>query len=325
MGCPGLGINSWCSVKKEVTYGTNPGSPTSFLKLIDESLNCDLSFQQLPAASQTDVRMYKGNKRVQGDLQPEFHYEDAGLILQAGLGGVTTTGPTDTAAFDHKFTFEDTLPSLSIQVSKGNIPSDKVFLYTGCKVDQLRLEWTGEDVLRLRASLVCQNEAPNTAKEGTVSYATLPVYNYHLDTTFTTLCGVSMPRVKSGSIIVNNALSKERFFVGNELIEEPCRDGKRIVEGTLLLEFEDLSAYTAYTTPTQGSLALKWDSNIIIPDCASTTYKIQIALAGVYIKGETPKVTSAGIIELPLSFQMSTTPGAGTCYINLTNGETTIT
>jgi len=325
MTCPGLGVNSWISIVKESSYGVNPGSPNDYLRIVSEQMKVDMGKKALPAITGIDPANFAaGNKVVAGDIEPLLLWESCGSFMEGGLGAVDTDSDSPVAdAHTHNFSYEETLPSYSIEVSKGNIPAGKIFEYVGCKINQLRFDWNEADVLRLIASIMAKDESANQTASGAPSYAStaLSINHFLLDESITTLVGSAGTKCKSGSMLVNNTLGN-RFLQGSKLTAEPCRTGKRIISGHLVVEFEDLTAYDAFIDDTAGAFRVKWISESFIT--GTTPYSLEMNLAGTKLIGDTPVANSEGILETTFGFQNYGIPSSGTSNIKLVNGETAI-
>lgn len=326
-----LGALSWISLEEEATWGTSPGSPGAdgYARIHGESITNDKGIAPITSVL-GDVgvnRIVEGFNRIGGDVEPEMLYEGVPWVLtKHGMGDVQTAADSPvTGAHTHVFGLgaaSDVLPiGLTVEVKKGDVEAGEVFLYTGGKVSQLVYNFTPEDLLRMAATLVFEDEVAGTAEStATPTYAAdAPVYWFHAGTL--TLAGSALP-FKSGTLTINNNIADDRFNFART-ISEPVRNGKRQVTGSVVAEFADLTLYDKYTAFTSGAFSLTFTSEIFI--VGSTPYSVAFSCPDVYITGSTPVVNTEGIIEATFDFvARDNGGGTGEMTLTVTNGETSI-
>lgn len=315
MGTPGLGFDSWVAFAEETTYGTNPGSGWFYARLISEGLGVEESEKPYPGLALTERDIYKGHRVVGGALEPEFMFGGLGKLLKFCLGGYSFQADTpETGANTHTFTLAQDLPSFTAAVSKGDVPSGKVFLYEGGIVDSWELKQAEEDWLHLAMNLFARDETPNSAAPGTPSYPSdLPPLFSMRGTV--TVAGQSLD-VSEWSVAGANGL--ERRFLQARYTQKPVRGRRAEITGSVRGEFQDLTHYNLFLNGTGGSFSLSVESDQIV--AGTTKYKLTVSGSSCKLTGETPKVGGEGPIELALQFRLL---GTSPVSIELINGDGT--
>lgn len=319
----GHGRDSWGSIVEEVTYGTSPGTGETYFEIISESLKQEIDIKSRRSLrGVSDRKTTLGNKVVGGDLALDLNFEGLGLLLKHAMGGYAFAADTPVAgANTHTFTLSDTLPTgLSIEISKGNIPSGDVFLYQGVKVNTLEFDLTPDEIIQLTCGLIAQTETADGAASGSPTYPSdLPVEWRYAGSL--TLAGETTLDFEAGKIALDNML--RRRFLMHDTTREPDRDGRRKVTGEAVVEFEDLALYNKYVAGTTGTLALTYTSDEFVT--GATPYSMAITMPKIQLTGLPPEVSGEGPITITWPF-LSLHDGTSTdaLTIAIVNGETTL-
>jgi hypothetical protein len=305
MTLPGEGYDSWVSFKEESTYGTDPGGARDFyLRLVTESMKKAMNPQQYPGMNGPGVRgHFTGNIIVNGEVAVEFHYEGAGKLLKWAFGGYAYAVDTPEAgANQHTFSFDNdsTIDSFSMEISKGDIPSGDVHLYTGCIINSITLSWANQELVGLSINVIAQNETVDGAAVGSPTYADDHPVLWHF-TGQLTVVGSGSQDMKDGSITIAHNMTEDRFLMG-QTIAQPVRGSHRLVTGQATLEFADLTLYNKYVGGTKGSFALAFTSTELIT--GATYYSLTLAGTDSLLTAAEPVVNSPGPIDLPINFQL---------------------
>lgn len=319
---PNEGHKSWGSIVEESVYGTSPGAGESYFEFVSEDMKDETPI--VPSKSLRGVthrNVFQGNRIVGGSaLTLEALFEGCGLFLKGAMGGYAFQADTPAAgANTHTFTLADTLPSYALEISKADVPTGKTFLYEGCKMNTLVMGIEEENPLSLVMGIIAQKETPNTTASGTPTYPDwLPILSRFTGTL--TLAGTASLVYKSGTINLDNKLA--RRFLLSQLTKEPKRDGKRMVTGTAILEFDDLNLYDKYKAGTPGSLGVVFTSDTLIT--GTTYYTMTISMPNIYLTGRTPTVNSEGVVEAPFDFHSIYGTSSDALSIIIVNTEATL-
>ena len=317
---PGSGYKSYSSVIEETVYGTDPATTRDgYLRLVTEGLTCDESVTDVPGLGTRDVReTYQGQRIVGGPIDVYPGYEGAWLyLLKHALGDYDYSVDTpESGAYSHTFSVADDLPvGLSIEMMRGEIPAGNVFLYTGCKVDQMTLAWESGGLLTCSVAIIAQDEAEDTTEQDDATYAAdLPIKYNHVSTI--QIAGDALA-ISSASIVIANGL--ERRFLMGRITQDPIPGAARQITGQLTAQLEDLTSYTKYKGHTSGTMDLLWEGDIIGSTAAKYTLRMQAPVSR--LTAATPNVTGFGVIEMPVSFKIE---AASQMTVVVYNEQTTL-
>lgn len=298
---PGYGRDSWGSVVEEAEYGTTPGTGETYFEIVSEDVKLKCSPIKRKSLRGVSPRFtYLGHKTVGGPINLDMLFEGLGLFIKHGMGGYDFTADTPVeGANTHVFTLADTLPTgLSVELCKGNIPSGKVFLYEGGKVDTLDFKFADEQCVGMDVGMIFQSETPNTAASDTPTYPGDHPVLYHYAGTLT-LAGTASLNFKSGNIMLNNNLPKDRFLM-SQSTREPLRNIGREVTGAFTIEYADLALYDKWLVPTTGALTLAYTSTEMIT--GTTPYTATFSMVKAQLAGEPAVVQGEGTIEVTYPF-----------------------
>lgn len=294
---------SWISFKEEATYDTDPGGARDgYARVITDGLTAEENPQDYPGLGSRDVRgIYHGHKIVGGDVEPLVTFEGGWLyLLKHAFGDYTFTADDQTTgANKHEFEMLDDLPTgLAIESCKADVPTGDAFLYTGCKVNNLALSLDAEGLLRCVASIIGATETPDGAIIASPTYPADKIVKFSY-TSNLTVAGSSID-VKNFSLAVNNGL--ERRFLLSRTTKEPLPNAKRILTGSAVAEFEDLTHYNKYKAETEGAFTVVLTSTEMA--AGTEPFKITLYSAASHLIGGTPTIQGDGVVELPLSWRM---------------------
>ncbi len=298
----------------EVTYGTGV-TPTAFLPLVSESLTAQR--ERLESAGiiagrrvLTSDQWSPGNVTVSGDVELELYNRGLGPLFRVMFGDVSTTGA---GPYTHVFTPGDLAgDALTVQVGRpGTAGTVHPFTYTGMKVGSWELACAAGEIATLKLAMVGRDETTATALASATYPATIKPL--HFDHAAVSLAG-SPVLVKSFTLAGDNGLDAGRRFLGDDLIAEPLEAGLRTYDGTLDVEFVDLTQYNRYVNASEVALSIVFTSG---------TDTVTIA-ANMRLDGETPNVSGTELLAQTVGFK-AVASGADATAITATlvNGDAT--
>jgi hypothetical protein len=298
----------------EVTYGTAV-TPTAFLPLVSESVTAQR--ERLESAGiiagrrvLTSDQWSPGNLTVSGDVEVELYNRGLGKLFRVMFGEVATTGA---GPYTHVFTPGDLAgDALTVQVGRpGTAGTVHPFTYSGMKVGSWELSCSAGEIARLKLSMVGRDETTATALASATYPATIKPL--HFDHAAVTLGG-SAVQVKSFTLSGDNGMDDARRFLGDERIAEPLEAGIRTYDGTLDIEFVDLTQYTRYVNATEVALSIVFTSGL---DSVTLT-------ANVRLDGETPTVSGTDLLAQSVGFKAVASGNDGTAITaTLVNADAT--
>lgn len=327
---PGQGYNSWASVAPElVAYGTKSASTYHYFSFANESIKAERE-----NTIQKSLRMgtigglqrftYQNVKKVGGDITMEMNYQGMMQFLKHALGTYTFVADTPVAgANTHTFTLGNTLPNygLTMELLRANIPSSKVFLYLGGRINQLAINFNTGEIMTLVASMVFKDEQTDQTPSATPTYASdYPVLWRYAGSLI--LCGETAVPFSGGSLKLNNNLTTDRYLMSH-LLPSPQFAGLRELTGEIVGEYDSLALYTKYMAQTRGRVDLTFTSDSLI---TGTTYRsMRILVENAILEAGTPNVDDPGIVPYTLPWRAIYDGTLNPLVITIVNSEATLT
>ena len=295
MAAPGRGFESWVGMGEETGGYAVAATRTDFIEIITEGPKV-----VSPPIKKASLRgfqprgFFQGTKPVDGDIETEWFYQGAELLLKTFFGDVVTTvAGGETIVFDHLFTPVKVLPSLTLEIFR----DQKSFLYPGSKIGQLGYNLVVNQVQRFVYSVMAQDESQLGSPSSPVfPTELLPVFHQAK----VEIDSAEHPAVDF-NFTANNSLAGERFKLGSRLRKEPVRNDIMNVTGAFTDEFVDLVQYDKFIAGTPFNLKLTVTDTIMIGVAAFNTVIIEFPRA--VFTGETPGVTGPGIIPQNFPFE----------------------
>jgi hypothetical protein len=298
------GIDTQLGVAEEVTYGTYV-APTRFLTFISESMKLNIDRNEskgLRSGQKYDrTDQWKaGKRRAAGSLQTEVGNKGFGLLFKHALGGIATTA--DGTGKKHTATPGDLFgKALTVQIGTPDVSGTvQPYSYMGSKVASWGLSQPVNDFLLMTLGLDAQDES--TAQ--TLAAATAPAETelFHWSGLVVTVGGSSFDAL-SFDFNQDNGLNVDRHHLrGSTLKKEPIEAGKRQASGTLVGEFENLTAYTRFVAGTTATIIATWTA-VATYDTAKP-FKLVLTLQNCRFDGDTPDVGGPDVVQQSLPFKV---------------------
>jgi len=254
----------------------------------------------------------QGTKEVGGSVSFELANVDFATLLTHMMGTVATSG---SGPYEHVATPGDLEgKSMSWQVGRPDSSGTvRPFDYAGCKIGSWTISAEVGSIATMDLDLVGMTEATGGTL-ATASYdATWEPFVF--TEASLTLAGTSIATVRSLSLTGTNAVER-RVRLGSGTSKEPLQIGRRTYEGTVSMDFDDLTEYAKYVAGTQVALVALFDNGT---DTLTITCNVQYT-------GETPVVGGQELLEQSLPFRaLHATSDASAITLTLSNTETAAT
>ena len=306
-------LESFLQLKKETVWGTPVGANVRVPVLswdVQPSYDSHDSGMITGAAGQAAPLW--GVKRVAGKATFEGGYGGQDQMWYGALGGVTAvSGAADPWVV--RFTPSATIPSFTAEVGYGDIPTGKVFVFSGLKVNTLDFSWDASSGLsNMSVDLIGENEESTTTTGTTTTAATTTVTHEPIQvmsqvTTHNVGFGAySAYCVRSGNIKVERFLSANRICVGSTTVKEPVPTQPMKVSGTFNVEFTDRVAYEAFVAHTVETVTqFKWTGT------AANVHYIDIVMPKVVYTSALPPIQSGDVLVAPINWIAYGSAGSG--------------
>ena len=326
-----LGVDGYQRYQKETTYGTGvvssmidlPVKNNSLMKAMVENIeNQNLLASRLKQAPNSGRVVVNGE--VSMDLAPTL----LGDLLEIFLGGATSSGPTDTAAYTHYWLSPDSgeriAESMTFQQAVG---ADTAVTFDGVKIVGMTLSGAvGENVL-ITFEVVGQGYIEDVARIGSFSYpTTIPFSFITCSLTEASAGAISM---NSFSATIDLGYEKERFKLGSAELVNPVFTTIPTCTFSCNIDADEQWVENA-RDHTALDLTLTLTHATTIPSASSTKYTLILEMPGCRLAPETAIENSSERLSMDLEFEAgyggSTTNGTDKMFeISLIDGDATHT
>lgn len=303
-------MNAQLGYVAETTYGTRV-APTKFAEFVSETLK--LTIERINGRGLRPGRRVllsqqwvPGRRSSGGEIEMELLNTGTGLLWKHAMGATATVAGTGFST--HTYTPADlqTL-SMTMQVGKPEVGGTvRPFDYLGAKIGAWEVSCSAGELARAKFTVLAQDESTAFA----LATATYPTN--HVPLAFTkgvlSIAGSGVD-VKRATFRVDNGLADDRFFLRNSAFrKQPLENAKRAATGSLVADFESLTAYNRFVNANEAALSLKFSGADIAGSSPLTPFSFEI-VANVRFDGETPAVGGPELLEQPLQF-MAVASGA---------------
>jgi hypothetical protein len=295
------GIDAQIGFVKESTWGTYL-APNRFTEFNSESIK-----RIIDRIDSAGIRAGKFNKMrsglyashqkgAAGSIEMELQTKTLGFFMEHLMGTVVTTNPVG-GVFVHTGSVGSLVgKSFTCQVGRPDSAAGTVrpFSYSGGKITGWTIKCAVGEIAVL--SFDCDFASEDTAQSlVAASIASgLNVLSF-IEGTLTVAAGGV--KVREISIQGNNGLKTDRFFTGGTKREQ--LDTGRQYSGSLVADFEDLTAYNRFVNATEVTLDLLFQGAVIT---GGHNYQLDINVPVVRFDGETPVVEGKEDLKQPLNF-----------------------
>jgi len=241
-------------IDQETTFKSTP-DPTDaeILPFVSESLRLsrNLIESNVITGDRNKKRPSKGNYDISGDINLEWNPYMTMIIYQA-LGAVSTTGA---GPYTHTFTVSDLPVGLCIEKQYPDLAVPKYFLYNGCKINQLKMDFKPEGIIDGSISVMGAKETV-----GNASFDATPDNNGHIpfDAFEASIeeGGATIAIISEINFTLENNLDGSIYVIGGSGERRELPDGMVKVSGTLKAMFEDVALYDKAIGHTESSIKI---------------------------------------------------------------------
>ena len=297
------GLDAQLGLAEESTYGTYVAA-ARFLPFVSEGMKYDIarnSSKGIRTGQRVDRtdQWIAGRKDPKGTIELELANKGFGLLFKHALGTVTTT--TDGTGKKHSCVIGDLYgKGLSVQIGRPDVAATvQPFTYTGTKIDEMEISQSlsGDGFPMLKLSTVAQDQT--TAQTLATASAPAETELFHWSGLGITVAGSAYSLLGNASIKVKTSLKEDRFKAGSATRLEPIENKRRDITGSLVGEFESLTAYNRVVNGTVVPVVFTW-STVSTYDTAKP-YKLVVTLPNCRFDSEVPNA-SEDVLQQTLNF-----------------------
>jgi hypothetical protein len=253
------------------TYNTCTGG-LDFLSSTVKTQKDSRILEQIESSRTYSKRLHL-SKAIGGDVEFYFRPDETAcmFMLQNAFGGTVTSATatgetTGGGAFEHVFevgNFDQSYPSMCLNIRKGPSSGGKVFQYSGVKTNELTIQGAVDEPLMMAANLVCMDSTQNTNNLESILTATSnPIMSFvegriSVETSFASLTSTSFWHVQSFECKINNNLKtgNESRRIGSDILAV-LPAGVQTYELSATIRFDTTTAFDAMIAGT----AIRFDT-----------------------------------------------------------------
>ncbi len=306
-------LESFLQMKKETTWGTPvPATVRTPMLSWDVQPSYDTYESQMVTGAAGAAAPVWGVKRVAGRATFEAGYGGQDQWWYGALGTVAAvSGAADPWVV--RFTPSATIPSFSCEVGYGDVPTGKVFIFSGIKVNTLDFSFdVSQGFAQMAVDIIGENEESTTTTGSTVTSATTTVthepiqINSQITTGNIGTGAYSAYCIRSGNIKVERFLTANRICLGSSTVKEPVPTKPMKVSGTFNVEFIDRVAYEAFVAHTVNtSTQFKWTGT------GSNVHTLDIVMPKLVYTSALPPIQQGDVLVAPINWIAYGTGGSG--------------
>lgn len=299
-------VDRYFGVIQEATFKTEPSGGIAYADIYDEKLvpDKDLIAFETAASRSYNKRTY-GDFRAQGDINlPVVADAALGWLLKFGLGSVSSE--SSGSGYVHTFKCADTIKSFTAKIGITDFASLQRTL-TGVLLDTLTFKSEYLKALDATLKLIGFNaETKDAIGSPSVSALNPFVFAEAVCKTGGTVRGY----VHGFTLNISNNVPADKWF-------NKIHVGKRKVDGTISLVFDDSTEYDRFLAGTSFALDIKFTGALIAD---STYYVIRFYLpVCVFLKDVTPHINKREMCIIDAPFQAFYDPTFTEIQVELIN------
>jgi hypothetical protein len=273
---------------------------------------------------------------IGGTINGVITYENIDWLLLGAMGSVATGAASSPFTNIYAPTvWSSTFPSFSIEVSKGDVPTGKVFQWVGAYVAGLTLNFSASGESTFSADIIAKDET-STAVTGATPEATaasvctdIAILPNEVTTQDVGVGASAAYCIRSGQIQISTPYANDRPCLGAYAAKLPLPSGVGTVSGNFIVEFSDRLAYDAFVADTpQTTAQLSYTGPVFI---ATDHYVLNCFLNNIYYVKALGNIDGPGPVLAEIGFEAEGTSGSGTTSqpiafstINGVNGDSVL-
>lgn len=293
--------NSYLRIGKESSWGGGfSGSNHQDIKMISSTLQTTQERERTThlsvPSSGVQEGSFEGFRLSGGTIDIPVSYDGIGMLLEASLGTLTTTGPVS-AVYTHTFTPAFNQSSLAIDFERGTNLANSMERFTGCKVSTMTISAEAGAEVTCSFELIAKDSAARTS----ATSASFPAYDqvFHYEAGSLALGSSFSPTtldIRSFELTMSNALDR-RNLLGSKLTGEPVPTDLREVTMSVTCDVTDNTLYNASLAGTTD------DVSITFTRTADTDHTFKITLSNAKIEDYNDNITAFGRVERTFTFR----------------------
>ena len=285
-----LGRGTFINIGKESTYGV-AGSITVSARIASETLKREQERAQSTHLSTSAAAFafdtFDGMEICGGDVELPVYYNGTGILLNAAVGSSSTSASGSLQL--HTYTPDDSLPSLTIELQRGNNTSEK---FKGCIVSTMSLSIEAGQQMSGSFTFIAQTADTRTsAVSSTFNTANKKVNHFEAGTLS---YNGNTYNIRSMNFNLDNKVER-RDLLGSKLTAEPAITDLREVTLECTADYEDDNLYNSQLA---GDI-----SDAVIHFTNSDGFIFSIYIKAAQLISYNDDISTVGRVERTFQFQ----------------------
>lgn len=309
-----LGSNARLLLDFETTFGQ---SPTTKAGKVVPFNTFDVKSKQTmkdPATitgNRNPMAPFRGNITTDGTAVVPVDEQAIGYWLKGLFGAPTTTGSAD--PYTHVFKVASSQPSMVFE--KGFTDLGQYSVINGCKVNNFKVSFGGEDELTASIDILGAKEA-FSGTQYEVSPTTIPLNRFTNLQASIEEGGAAVAYVTKGDFTISGNLDGTQYAVGNNGVRSDIPVGVYKITGNVTALFDSTALMDKSISGVESSLKVKFTSG---------THSLEFLFPEITYERTTPSITGpAGVlITLPFHAYYKDDSNASAVKVTLVNGVST--
>lgn len=228
---------------EESSYGVTPASLGIVYPIFNESITSENAMEVKDViVSNLEYKLaFTGDFNAGGSISYPFYYKLGGYLLKAFFGQVDST-LVGTSAYEHTFSFADTLPSYSLYIDRVT----EKFIYPGAVANKLSLKFSqGQAPMIADVDWICKTEEIYSGSAPTASIPNEKVFRRN--STIIKLNGTQNDYIKEITINLENNIdtTDAKVLTSGRTIDEPVRGAPKI-SGSFTARFKSMNEWKLF-------------------------------------------------------------------------------
>ena len=290
-----LGRGSFILIGEESTWGSSVATPVSNRIMSETLLRKQERSQKTHLSTSASVFAFDSFDAMEiceGSITTNILYHSTGQLMKAACGSLSTTAhPSVAGSFAHKYKPADELPSLTIDLQKGNSGSEK---FLGMMVSSFNLSIEAGGLMESTFNFIGKTAE---ARDGDISssFSAGNVNIRHFDAG-TLSFGGNTYDLRSLNFNVDNKIER-RDMLGSKLTAQPSTTDIRTCELEVTLDLENNGVlYAAQLAGTQSDAIITFAQG-------APEQSMELVLFNCQIIEYDDSISSVGRIEVTMKLQ----------------------
>lgn len=293
------GFNSFLRIGKEANWGVQQVSSKVDVRLISGGLQTAQAIERKTHLSVPTSGMQSGTfqafRTAGGAIDIPVHYDGIGVLFEAALGSVSSSGVSDPITHTYSPSFD--LPSMTIQFQRGTGLSSSMEEFLGCKVSTMSISCEAGSECTASFEIIAKDGSTRTTDITASLPSTDAVLHHEAGSlTMTSSLSLSSLEIISFELSLDNKLDR-RNVLGSKLTGEQVITDVREVTLSVTADVTDNTILSDHLAQNAGDVSIEFTRT------ADSNHKFKVELTNAIIDSYTDPVNAYGRVQRTFVFR----------------------